>query len=584
MRSNDERYGRPTRRDFLKLAGGVAGAAVAGPVAYAHHHPRPRYDSIPFLDQRMYLNNMEIIAHMPGPGPHGAGRSGGCMMMTASGGQRLLCQGNFVTDVTDPRNPKNINTKAAGGQLAYNKDLKKWIMMQASQEPSYTEVNGSDVAMGKYGPKATEYLKKTKEWNGLRGIRMWDFTDPENVKQISEYSTGKTGSGVHGDSTFYDGGKYAYLDAAADDTFTGHVYQTLWKGHHLMIVDLSDPSNVKPVSMWWVPGQRAGVPGETQMLKKWKMLEGRGAEKIPDKTITMEEEADTFRNLKFPSYDQFPFSMSHLPFYVPKRPEDGGTIGYGTWGAFGFLIHDISDIKNPKLLGRFDPVPTYGWTGAISFHSAWLGMLDRGFVITNPESMNPDCNEPYPPCWVIDVRDPKNPIPISMLPRPKPPADARYNDFCQARGRAAAHLCPALTAPGRPSQYLHFLAMFNMGLQMFDLSDPSSPKIAGYFVPPHGGELSPECIAPDTSEGKLFPGSDIEYDPNNPTYVHCMDQASSYNRPSDSCFIEWDRNIIYAGCNTGLYILTSPLLGKPVLGAMPVREWSLPQLNVGAPT
>jgi hypothetical protein len=313
------------------------------------------------------------------------------------------------------------------------------------------------------------------------------------------------------------------------------------------------------------------------------MLEGRGAETIPDKPIREEDEVPFFKNLKFPSFDRFPFSMSHLPLYVPKRPEDGGTLGYGTWGAHGFLIHDLSDIKNPKLLGRFDPTPQYGDDGSIPFHSAWLGMLDRGFVITNPESMNPDCNESFPPCWVVDVSDPKNPVPISMLPRPKPPADAPYNDFCQARGRFGAHLCPALTAPGRPSQYLHFLTYFNAGLRVFDLGNPSSPKEVAYFLPPHGGELSPECVAPGTFEGKLL-DSDKVYDGTSSLYKKCMDESNTYNRPTDSCFVEWDRNIIYAACNTGLYILSSPVLGKPVLGAMPVREWSLPQLNVGATT
>ena len=107
MASNHEPYKRSTRRDFLKVAGGVAGAAagaaIAAPYAFAHHHPRPTPQSLTYLDQRIYLNNMEIVAHIPGPG-----RAGGAQMMSASGGQRLLFQGNTVFDVTDPRNPKVI--------------------------------------------------------------------------------------------------------------------------------------------------------------------------------------------------------------------------------------------------------------------------------------------------------------------------------------------------------------------------------------------------------------------------------------------------------------------------------------------
>ena len=571
MKSNHVPYQRATRRDFLKMAGGVAGAAagaaLAAPYAFAHHHPRPSPQSLTYLDQRMYLNNMEIIAHIPGPG-----RAGGAQIMSASGGQRLLFQGNTVFDVTDPKNPKAINKgNSVGGQLAYNKDLKKWILIQASQVPYFA--NGPGLAAeGKYGdPKILDMYKK---WEGLRGLRVYDVTDPEKQVKISEFTTGKTGSGVHGDSFFYDGGKYAYLDTAPDDTYTGLLHNLTPYSNCLMIVDVSDPSNVKEVSRWHVPGQRAGAPGETQMLKKWKVLEGRGAEKIPDKPLTMEDARQYFKELKFPALDRLPYTMSHLPLYVPKRVEDGGTLGYGTWSAFGLIIHDLSDIKNPKAIGRFDPTPTYGLDG-IPFHSAWLGMLDRGFVITNPESMNPDCNESYLPSWVIDVRDPKNPIAISQLPRPKPPADAPFDDFCFARGRFSPHICPALTAPGRPSQTAHVLSWFNAGLRVFDLSNPNSPKESAYFVAPHGGELSPECVAPGTNEGRLLEGDLMK---------RCDDQANSYSRPTDQCFVEWDRNLIYAGTTTGLYILSTPALGKPVLGAMPVREWSLPQLNVGATT
>ena len=54
--------------------------------------------------------------------------------------------------------------------------------------------------------------------------------------------------------------------------------------------------------------------------------------------------------------DRMPYTMSHLPLYVPKRIEDGGRYGYGTWSAFGFIIHDLTDIKNPKAIGRFEKV------------------------------------------------------------------------------------------------------------------------------------------------------------------------------------------------------------------------------------
>ena len=72
-------------------------------------------------------------------------------------------------------------------------------------------------------------------------------------------------------------------------------------------------------------------------------------------------------------------------------------------------------------------------------------------------------------------------------------------------------------------------------------------------------------------------------DHNSPAARACDKEALAYTRPADQIFIEWDRNLIYAGTTTGVYILSTPALGKPVLGAMPVKEWALPQLNAGAP-
>src|SRR3970282_1073712 len=109
MPSHHARYERPTRRQFLQTVGGAAGAALSASAAYAHHHPRPMPQSLRYLDQRMYFHNMELVAHVPGPG-----RSGGAQMM-AIGSQRFLFQGADVFDVTDARNPKVINKGGSVG-------------------------------------------------------------------------------------------------------------------------------------------------------------------------------------------------------------------------------------------------------------------------------------------------------------------------------------------------------------------------------------------------------------------------------------------------------------------------------------
>jgi hypothetical protein len=44
-------------------------------------------------------------------------------------------------------------------------------------------------------------------------------------------------------------------------------------------------------------------------------------------------------------------------------------------------------------------------------------------------------------------------------------------------------------------------------------------------------------------------------------------------------FVEWDRNLIWAATDTGLYLLTTPELGDPILKPQPISEWNLPDLN-----
>ena len=53
-------------------------------------------------------------------------------------------------------------------------------------------------------------------------------------------------------------------------------------------------------------------------------------------------------------------------------------------------------------------------------------------------------------------------------------------------------------------------------------------------------------------------------------------------RGTEAALIEWDRKIIHVFDDTGLYILSSPALGEPVLGPLKPESWSVEGLNVGA--
>ena len=506
-----------TRRDFIKLGATAGGLALAGPeligTAFANRHPHPRPTSLKYLDRNMYRKNTNVLAHFD-PGEE----RGAKMQMMAVGSRRYLFNRGDVIDVSDPLDPKMFNKKGYVGnqvQLAYNRKLGKWILMTGAGIAG--TFSTPQAPHGKYDEPSM--IQKNIEQKGLRGVRFYDATDPAKIVPLSQWSCDQgdpkrelqTGSGTH--RSYYDGGQYAYLDTAPDNSFIRMESSVRYYCNCIQIIDVADPAQPKFVANWWVPGQREG---EEDAYKKWREYG-----------------------------DKESWTTLHGPMYVPKKIEDGGRYGYSAYGAFGMMIHDLSDIRNPKLVSRYYPKMK---VGGLPFHTVDIARLDRGFVITNPEVLNPDCNEPYQPLRVIDIRDIAKPREIAQLPVPAPPPDAPYRNFCDKRGRFGSHNPPHMKAPGKADPNFTAYSFFNAGLQMFDIREPAKPRNIGYFLPPQPGSL---------------------------------DDYLSYPRDTDAVFIEWDRKLMWVGAGTGLYLVAAPALGKPVLEPMAVREWTLPGLNEG---
>lgn len=409
-----------TRRDLLRgTAAAVLGAAAGGigRVSAQVQGTTSGGGTVPLrlptgalddLDRKQYVKNMEIHAHLPGVGIVGGEplTSG----IWAKGRQRLLTGGigfggGFV-DITDPRKPTMVNKDAYQGlsNLAYNTKLKKWIVLAAALPP-LTAPN-PQYPRGKYHK---EYFDQAVNSRAFRGLRTYDASDPTKAVLLQEFSTGEKGSGTH--QNFYDGGKYAYLDCGWDDQLRLESSERPYS-NALMIVDVSDPAKVKEVSRWWVPGQRFGEEAE---YKKWPF-----------------------------AGDESSWTCAHGAPTVPKRVEDGGTIGYGGFGHFGMYIFDFSDITKPKVLARVSH--QLEAMGGIPWHTCYPTLDSdptnpqlKGLVIGVFESLEADCREPWHTNYVVDVKDARRPKIIGLFPRPEAPPEAPYADFCQARGRFSAH-------------------------------------------------------------------------------------------------------------------------------------------------
>jgi hypothetical protein len=517
-----ERDSGNSRRTFLKQGAAALGTAIAAGLApmqaLANRHSYANPGSLGYLDRNMYVHNGSVHAHFLA----GEERGQKAQLM-ARGRRRFIFQGSDVIDVTEPLNPVMLNRDGyIGGtaNLAYNRQLEKWLLIVRAATP-ITSASG-DAPLGKYA--YPHKISDSVNYRGLRGIRIYDATNPERINLLSEWSCDQgdpgrelqTGSGTH--RNYYGGGRYAYLDTAPDNSFVHMESPYRYYTNCIQTLDVSDPEKPQFVSNWWVPGQR-------------------------------DVEQEEYRQWRFHG-DRQSWTSTHGPMVVPVNVEDGGRYGYTCYGHFGLFIHDISDPANPRLVGKFDPKPL---PGMIPFHTVDVQRLNRGFVIGSPEPLNLDCNpnEAYQSVWVVDVRDPAHPTALSRLPIPVPPREAPYDTFCSKRGRFGTHNPPFNHAPGRAHPNFTCYTYFNAGVQCFDLTRPEAPRGGtAYFIPPQGGSLSRDAFA-------------------------------SFARDTDNVLVEWDRNLMWVLTNTGIYLYATPELGEPVLEPMPVSDWALPRLNAG---
>jgi hypothetical protein len=420
-------------------------------------------------------------------------------------------------DITDPRQASIIEEKSydtAKGDhpfgpfnLQFNKKLNKYIAVQCYETPRY------GILRSKYTQPDKVALIRSLKF--VRGFRVYEVTSPTAWTLLSEVPLDpkavpgvmpQQGSGCL-DVPYYVGDKYVFVAGAPDDSYSLQEYKSYLYSAVQLVYDISDPSHPTLASMWSAPGQRVG------------------------------EEADYQKNPR--AGNKTSWMGARMPLFIPRAPEQGGKYGYAAMGGLGFYIIDISDPFHMKALSHLDiPVSVAGNEGDnIDVSKAEV----TGMVYYSGYPMSDDCYEPYKEIYQIDVRDPLNPKFAGLLPRPKPPKEAEITDFCQRRGSFGPKRSGYLNQPGTPSKKYIPYSFYNAGLQIFDVSDPNKPSIAGYFVP-------------KLADPKINGGSGDAF------------RQTGFGPPSHGIYVEWDRNLIWLFTNHGMYAISSPLLGKPVFG------------------
>ncbi|MGK6355748.1 LVIVD repeat-containing protein [Sphingomonas sp. DT-207] len=271
------------------------------------------------------------------------------------------------------------------------------------------------------------------------GVLLWDLADPVRPRQVGHYRTG--GRGTHRNG--YQGGRYMHLAAGAPG-FDGNIYS---------IVDIRDRAAPREVGRWWVPGQQRPPGANETVPVQRQAMEAAGFCNIDGKDVSL-----------------------HGPAVIE------GTRAWLPYGAAGLIVLDISDVTRPRQIARVPFTPPFHSTFGV--HGV-LPVPSRGVAYLNSEDTSYGRGAAHF-AGILDIRNPARPQLISLFPEPIPPEHAPYRSFSERPGWSGPHNInqlqhnPAVQRQGN----LFYIAHFNAGLRIYDVSHPRLPREIGWFMPP----------------------------------------------------------------------------------------------------
>jgi hypothetical protein len=226
----------------------------------------------------------------------------------------------------------------------------------------------------------------------------------------------------------------------------------------LQIWDLKDPKNPKFLGRAWLPGQKDGDPEMTPEVGRWHH------------PIVDEENDRVYAGFR-DSGDVAAFDVSDPAHPTLVWRVDTAPPGRGP--------HTVSPI-------RYDRVPNFGPKG-----------LPRTYALVVDEASGEQdsapCPDPVrPKVYMLDITHEQHPFPVSTWQVP-------VGSFCEKGGRFGPHQS-AETVNGALNRFedkIAWIAYFNAGVRVLDISDPYNLEEVGSYVP----KITPNSHGQDASGG-----------------------------------------------------------------------------------
>jgi hypothetical protein len=269
-----------------------------------------------------------------------------------------------------------------------------------------------------------DYLLRNQESSSFTGFEVWDITDRPSPRLVSRIE------GLHA-------AHKGWWDAETGYAYLSGVWPG-WKGQHLMIYDLRNPYMPKLVSNWGLPGQSPGGQG------------------------------------------------SGVSLHHPVISGDRAYLSYLRGG--NVVILNIADKARPRMIAHIDYLPPSSRSHTTvpfpPLREAGFSKREgrpRQVLVVSEEALTYGCRENRPQIYILDATDEKKPLLMATFKVPD-------GDFCDRGGRFGPHQFAETKDGEIIGGSLLYVAYFNAGLRIVDISDPFKPKEVGHYIPAPRGK------------------------------------------------------------------------------------------------